>query len=214
MKSTTKLLIVFFLLNSNFLFSQFNVNNFSLEIGYGYNGTILPYNKMFNSNFSGFNHFEVGLRYMFTEYVGTKLIFKSDKFVNDPGGVIGIQYNSIGASFVYNAGKKIGLTYLTRDNLGVLIHLDGSIGFANSLQPQFESEKTNIIGLGITPQYRINNKIAIVSDFTYNINLKQLYGFDGYPIHNSKLSETGYFYNLSIGLIYYIGENRYHSDWF
>ena len=43
---------------------------------------------------------------MFTEYVGTKLIFKSDKFVNDPGGVIGIQYNSIGASFVYNAGKK------------------------------------------------------------------------------------------------------------
>ncbi len=46
--------------------------------------------------------------------------------------------------------------------MGVLIHFDGSIGFANSLQPQFESEKTNIIGLGITPQYRINNKIAIV----------------------------------------------------
>lgn len=202
------------LLFSNIIFSQFNMNNMSVELNYGYNGAIQPYNKQFKSNFSGFNHFEVGIRYMFTEHIGSKLVFKSDKFVNDPGGSIGIQYNSIGASVVYNVGKKIGLTYLTRDNLGLLLHLDGAIGFANSLQQQFESEKTQIIGFGITPQYRINNKIALVSDFTYNINLKQLYGFDGFPIHTTKKSETGSFYSVSIGLIYYIGENRYHSDWY
>ena len=95
-----------------------------------------------------------------------------------------------------------------------MVHLEGSIGFANSLQQQFESEKTQIIGFGITPQYRINNKFAIVSDFTYNINLKQLYGFDGFPINTNKVSESGSFYNISIGLIYYIGENKYHSDWY
>ncbi len=202
------------LLCTSSVFSQFNLNNLSLELNYGYNCAIQPYNKQFQSNFSGFNHFEVGLRYMFTEHIGSKLVFKSDKFVNDPGGSIGIQYNSIGASLVYNVGKKIGLTYLTRDNLGFLLHLDGAIGFANSLQQQFESEKTQIIGFGITPQYRINNKFALVSDFTYHINLKQLYGFDGFPIHATKKSETGSFYNLSIGFIYYIGENKYHADWY
>jgi hypothetical protein len=203
-----------FLLFSNIIFSQLNMNNMSVELNYGYNGAIQPYNKQFKSNFSGFNHFEVGIRYMFSEHLGAKIIYKSDKFVNDPGGNIGIQYNSLGAGVVYNIGKKIGLTYLTRDNLGLLFHLEGSVGFANSLIQQYESEKTKIIGIGITPQYRINNKIAITTDFTYNINLKQLYGFDGFPINTTKISETGSFYNLSIGLIYYIGENKYHSDWY
>lgn len=207
-------LVVVFLISSSLAVAQFNRNNMSVELNYGYNGAIQPYNKQFKTNFSGFNHFEVGLRYMFSEHLGTKIIFKSDKFVNDPGGNIGIQYNSLGAGLVYNAGKKLGLTYLTRDNLGLLVHLEGSIGFANSLQQQFESEKTQIIGFGITPQYRINNKFAIVSDFTYNINLKQLYGFDGFPINTNKVSESGSFYNISIGLIYYIGENKYHSDWY
>ena len=197
-------LVVVFLISSSLAVAQFNRNNMSVELNYGYNGAIQPYNKQFQSNFSGFNHFEVGIRYMFSEHLGTKIIFKSDKFVNDPGGNIGIQYNSLGAGLVYNVGKKLGLTYLTRDNLGLLVHLEGSI----------ESEKTQIIGFGITPQYRINNKFAIVSDFTYNINLKQLYGFDGFPINANKVSESGSFYNISIGLIYYIGENKYHSDWY
>lgn len=207
-------LVVVFLMSSSLALAQFNRNNISVELNYGYNGAIKPYKKQFKSNFSGFNHFEVGIRYMFSEHLGAKIIFKSDKFVNDPGGVIGIQYNSLGAGLVYNVGKKIGLTYLTRDNLGLLVHLDGSIGFANSLIQQYESEKTKIIGIGITPQYRINNKFAIVSDFTYNINLKQLYGFDGFPINANKVSENGSFYNVSIGLVYYIGENKYHFDWY
>jgi OOP family OmpA-OmpF porin len=99
-------LVVVFLMSSSLALAQFNRNNISVELNYGYNGAIKPYKKQFKSNFSGFNHFEVGIRYMFSEHLGAKIIFKSDKFVNDPGGVIGIQYNSLGAGLVYNVGKK------------------------------------------------------------------------------------------------------------
>jgi hypothetical protein len=64
-------LVVVFLISSSLAVAQFNRNNMSVELNYGYNGAIQPYNKQFQSNFSGFNHFEVGLRYMFSEYLGT-----------------------------------------------------------------------------------------------------------------------------------------------
>jgi hypothetical protein len=51
MKLVLKSLFIFILLNSSFLFSQFNVNNMSLEAGYGYTGAIEPYYKGFKSNF-------------------------------------------------------------------------------------------------------------------------------------------------------------------
>jgi hypothetical protein len=50
----------------------------SLEAGYGYTGAIEPYYKGFKSNFSGMNHFNVGIRYMFTEKIGAKVSYKFD----------------------------------------------------------------------------------------------------------------------------------------
>ncbi|WP_291274482.1 hypothetical protein [Flavobacterium sp.] len=202
------------LLMANFSFSQFNVNNLSIEASYGYNGAIQPYDKKFNSNFSAFNHVEFAARYMFTEFVGMKLAYKADKFVNDPKGDIGTQYNSFGLGIIYNAGKKLGLSYWTRDKFGLLVHADAALGFASSISLNGKTEKTPIIGLGITPMYKINNKVALTTDFTYNTNLKQYYGFDGYPLSSQKGTQKGSFYNFSVGLIYYLGENRYHSDWY
>lgn len=209
-----KTILLFTVLFTHFSFSQFNVNNLSIEASYGYNGAIQPYSKKFNSNFSAFNHAEVSVRYMFSEWVGMKLAYKTDKFVNDPKGDIGTQYNSFGLGIIYNAGKKLGLSYWTRDKFGLLVHADAALGFASSISLNGKTEKTPILGLGITPMYKINNKLAFTTDFTYNTNLKQYYGFDGYPLSNQKGTQKGSFYNFSVGLIYYLGENKYHSDWY
>lgn len=37
-------------------FAQFDVNNLSVELGYGYTGAVGPYSPVFNSNFSGMRH--------------------------------------------------------------------------------------------------------------------------------------------------------------
>lgn len=213
MKLSNKFLVAFLLLSAMPLFSQFSVNNMSFEVGYGYNGAIKPYNKAYNSNFSGMNHFNLGLRYMFSEKIGAKVFYKVDKFVNDPGGSVGITYNTVGTSFVYNLGKELGLTYLTRDQFGIVTHLDGGVSFARVIDTRI-IEKVGIVGLGVTPMCALSNKFALYGDFTYNWNLKQHYGFDGMLLNADYTPEPGSFYNFSIGLIYYIGEHQYHADWY
>lgn len=213
MKSSFYSLAIVLLCFTTPIFSQFNVNNLSLEAGYGYNGAIEPYYKGFKSNFSGMNHFNVGIRYMFTEKIGAKVSYKLDHFVNDPGGEIGITYNTLAVSGVYNIGKQFGLTYLTRDKLGVNAHIDAGVAFAYKIG-QNDYEKVGVLGFGITPMYNISNKFALTADFTHNFTMKQHYGFDGLLLDPEYKPQSGSFYNFSFGIIYYLGENRYHSDWY
>ena len=213
MKSSSKVIVLLLFFCTMPIFSQFNVNNMSLEAGYGYTGAIDPYFRGFKSNFSGMNHFNVGIRYMFTEKIGAKVSYKLDHFVNDPGGEIGITYNTLAVSGVYNIGKQFGLTYLTRDRFGVNAHVDAGVAFAYMIG-QNEYEKVGVIGIGITPMYNISNKFALTADFTHNITMKQHYGFDGLLLDPEYKPESGSFYNFSFGIIYYLGENRYHSDWY
>jgi len=213
MKLSSKLIVLILLVSSMPVFSQFNVNNMSLEAGYGYTGAIDPYFRGFKSNFSGMNHFNVGIRYMFTEKIGAKVGYKFDHFVNDPGGDVGITYNTLSVSGVYNIGKEFGLTYLTRDRLGINAHIDAGVAFAYMIG-QNEYERVGVIGLGISPMYNISNKFALTADFTHNLTMKQHYGFDGLLLDPEYKPESGSFYNFSFGIIYYLGENRYHSDWY
>ena len=213
MKQLTNVILLPLLLLSSGLFAQLDVNNISLEVGYGYNGAIGPYNKNYNSNFSGMNHFDVGIRYMFTEKIGAKIFYKLDHFVNDPGGEIGVTYMTIGGSGVYNLGKEIGLNYMTRDLVSVTTHVDAGVTFAH-LIGQNQYERVGVLGIGITPMVKLSNKFALMADATYNYTLKQHYGFDGVLLDPEYKPEPSSFYNLSFGLIFYIGENRYHSDWY
>lgn len=213
MKRLPKFITLLLFFCSLSLFSQFNVNNMSLEAGYGYSGAIEPYYKGYKSNFSSMNHFDVGIRYMFNEKIGAKVSYKIDHFVNDPGGALGITYNTIAVSGVYNLGKQFGLTYWTRDRVGVNAHIDAGMAFSYVIN-QYQQDKVTIVGFGLTPMYNISNKFAIIADYTHNITMSQHYGFDGQQIGANKKSTSGSFYNFSFGFIYYLGENRYHSDWY
>ena len=159
-------------------------------------------------------HFDVGVRYMFNEKVNAKVFYKIDNFVNDPGGKVGIRYNTFGVSGIYNLGKHIGLTYLTRDKVGINLHVDGGISYAYLKTSSYVREKVGVGSIGITPMYRVSNKVALNTDLTYNYTLKQHYGFDGVLLYPSFKGQNGSFYNFTVGLIYYIGENKYHSNWY
>ena len=81
MKHLKDLILFILLLISFNLFAQLEINNISFEVGYGYNGAVHPYGKNFNSNFSGMNHLDLGIRYMFSEKIGAKVFYKVDSFV-------------------------------------------------------------------------------------------------------------------------------------
>ena len=79
---------------------------------------------------------------------------------------------------------------------------------------QNKHEKIGVVGIGLTPMYNISNNFALTADFTHNFTMKQHYGFDGILLNKDYTPQSGGYYNFSIGLIYYLGENKYHSDWY
>lgn len=100
---------------------------------------------------------------MFSEKIGVKLFYKVDKFVNDSVGCVGILYNAIGPSFVYNSGKEIRLTYLTRYLFGIATYLGQCVSFVHDIDTRI-IEKVGVLEFGITKMYNISKKIATTAD--------------------------------------------------
>jgi OOP family OmpA-OmpF porin len=213
---TNKKYISFFffvlLLNIN-LKAQSKLNTVSLESSYGYSGVISPYLGQYKSDFSGLTNFNLGLRVMISEKLGFRAELVTDKFENDPGGKFGVIMSRIGAQVYYNLGKDFGLPYIFNENLGLLVHVGG--GYTVS-RPKFASihEKIGNIIIGVTPQVKLTEKIALFSDISYIVNTKQHYRFDGSLYNQNVESTTGFHYNISIGLMFYLGGNRHHADWY
>jgi OOP family OmpA-OmpF porin len=75
-------------------------------------------------------------------------------------------------------------------------------------------EFANNLGIvyGITPQFKINNKLTLKFDFYIQNNYHQKLNYDGSSVsRNNNL--TGQLINGSFGLNYTIGKGNSHADW-
>ena len=201
------------LLVSSLSFAQYRFNQFSIEAGAGYVLAGNPYSKAFDSNFSGFRNVNLGLRYMINENYGVRLSYANDRFLQSNGSKVGISYNRIGVDGIYNLGRLIDLAYASNENVGLLGHV--GVGYTMA-KPLGESvtDRIGSISLGLTPQFKLGENTVFYVDLSSNINVKQHRGFDGGFVYQNRNSTIGSFYNLSFGLMIYLGQNRYHADWY
>jgi len=201
------------LLVSSLSFAQYRFNQFSVEAGVGYVLAGNPYNKAFDSNFSGFRNVNLGVRYMIDENYGVRLSYANDRFLQSNGSKVGISYNRIGVDGIYNLGRLIDLAYSSNETIGLLGH--AGVGYTMA-KPLGESvtDRIGSISLGLTPQFKLGESSVFYVDLSTNINVKQHRGFDGGFVYENRKSTIGSFYNLSFGLMIYLGENRYHADWY
>ena len=208
-----KLLFVL-LLVSSLSFAQYRFNQFSLEAGAGYVLAGNHYNDSYGSNFSGFRHIDLGVRYMINENYGVRLTYANDRFLQANGSKIGVNYNRIGVDGIYNLGRLIDLAYNSNENVGLLGHV--GIGYTKSAPLSGEqAERIGTVTIGFTPQFKLGENTVFYTDFSANANLKQHLGFDGGSIYTDHLKSTiGSHYNISFGLMIYLGQNRYHADWY
>jgi OOP family OmpA-OmpF porin len=129
------------LLVSSLSFAQYRFNQFSIEAGAGYVLAGNPYSEAFDSNFSGFRHIDLGVRYMIDENYGVRLTYANDRFLQSNGSKVGISYNKFGVDGIYNLGRLIDLAYASNENVGLLGHL--GIGYTMA-KPLGESETDRI----------------------------------------------------------------------
>lgn len=97
-------------------------NQFSIEAGGGLVAPLRGFDDQFKSNFSGLRHFDVGMRYMFNEYIGIKVSGNYQKFVNDPGGAIGSEQYGGNIQMYYNLRPMISnIVRFIGENFGVFV---------------------------------------------------------------------------------------------
>lgn len=179
-----------------------------------------------------FNSFGLGVRYMISPKFGVKFDGNYETFENNKKtdskpfkteqlrfGIQGV----VNAARLFNIEEQIG-------RLGLLIH--AGLNYARmtpksfpgmnvtaTTQPNYDpyynvGHTENNLGVmfGISPEFRITKRIAIIGDFTTIANFRQHFAWDG---HYSKADNNlaGQQVIGSLGLTYSFGKDDLHGDW-
>ena len=198
---------------SFYSFSQTNFNNFSLELSGGYTNPVKPYLTRYKSGFAGFTNINIGVRYMFSESIGVRLEYVNDRFITDSDNKAGTYFNRFGVQGVYNLGKALDLLYITNEKVGLLTHAGVGYTLSKPVGENF-TEQIGSVVVGFTPQVKLNSRVAFFTDLSSVINFKQHYKYDGSLVTPDAVPTTGFHYNISVGIMLYIGEEKYHNDWY
>lgn len=195
-------------------------NHFAIEASGGLAMPLSPKNDLIDGNYAGLNSFQISGRYNFysrfnreLQHLSVRLSYSHHGFKNSKNSDLGIAYNKLTAEAVYNVGQMFGLGYSSFENLGLLAHAGAGVSFATPEGKDFY-EKVGHLQLGLTPLFKISDKVALFADLTYVLNLKQHYYYDGSLINPNYNHKTGGFTTFSFGIMFYPGEERHHADWY
>ena len=199
-------------------------NKWSIEANIGFGKPISPYSpNYFSSNndtyfaFNKFNHFNIVSRYMLSPYFGVRagmtyvtisnssasssLPFETELYKMDVQGVI-------------NLGHLLNFDQFT-SRLGLLAHMGPQISKLIIKEGQNSGKKDTDGGfiIGVTPQFKITDRIVLNADFSFTGNFRQHLNWDGsYADENKNL--FGIMQDLTIGFTYYVGKHKQHADWY
>ena len=212
--SKSNLFIILALLFGGVLKAQeSNFNRFSVEITTGIHIPISPTIGVSRSKYVAFKQFQLAGRYMFSEKYGIKGHYAYNHF-NDPNNTtIGIGLNRFGLEGVVNIGRLFNVDYTIREKVGLLFHGGLGLTFAKPIAENSVDHMGNLL-LGFTGEIKLNNRFSMLGDVTYVTNLSQQFGYNGIRLDPDNGSQSGSFVNVSIGIMYSLGEKRYHADWY
>jgi hypothetical protein len=182
-------------------FAQNNFNQYSIEASYGYSNARPPV-------VDGFNHFDIGFRYMQNEFWGGKVDYGYDRFKSDEALSNEITINRTSIQAVYNLGRGLRVNDIARRVFNLLLH--SGVGLTSINLEGVETDWAGNFILGGTGQLYLNENFALTGDLSGVLNFSQDYA------HNGNISAdkfTGKVITLSVGITYYFGRNKSTSDW-
>ncbi len=207
-------------------------NRWTIEASVGQSKGVRPYTEgYYTSNPTTVlgtikpNYFNAGVRYMFTPSFGVKLDGSFDKFENNEdtdSQPFEVEQLRFGLQGVINGARLLRI----QDQLGrfsFLIHagleysrvtpkletgVDPIGGYSN-----FDRTENNIgIKIGVSPQFRLLDRLALVADISTVANFRQHFAWDGH-LSEPDNNLTGQMLMASIGLSYSLGSENLHGDW-
>lgn len=187
-------------------------NQFSVEAAYGFSLPVNTVSDVSDDSYSSTSHFAFGVRYMFNQDWGIKGQLSIEQYRGDIEDT-GTNFGGLDLQAYYNLGNLFDLTYATDERMGLLVHSGFGVGTLKSLQVDIR-ERVGQITAGVSPRIRINDVANIMLDFSYTLNVRQHFNFDGTYAQADRDYATGSYFNASIGLVINLGSERRHADWY
>ncbi|MDN3205109.1 OmpA family protein [Algoriphagus sediminis] len=204
--------------------AQKEFDRWSLEINGGFNKPMAPLTPGYLSPTLNLGHVDFGARYMFNEKFGAKLDYGFGSF-QEAGGdsqspTFDTKYTTLRLQGVINLGRVLNFESFSR-TFGVLFHAGGGIGTVNpeeNLYNDFTDDVYQIV-VGVTPQIKLNNWLALTGDISTIMNGRQTVAFDGASVIRPS-QDNGFFganatwWTGTLGLNFYLGGAEEHADWY
>lgn len=213
LKITLVLVTVLLLFSATISAQGRDYNRFSIAISTGLHVPLAPGDGISRSKYIAFKQFQLSGRYMFSKRVGIKGHYGFNRFADPDRKDMGVSFNRFGVEGVVNVGRLLNVDFHIREQLGLLFHTGLGVTFANPTGSTATDHIGNILA-GFTGEYKISNQMALMGDLTYLANIRQHSGYNGASLNAGEKGLSGGFVNVSIGIIFYLGEERYHADWY
>jgi OmpA-OmpF porin, OOP family len=186
-------------------------NKWSIDLGIGAHDAIFPLSPGYKTGVS-FGLASLGARYMLNEKFGLRLDFAYHEF-NEGSNSNPFKSNYYRTSIegIVNAGNLLGFeSWTSRFNL--LFHTGVGFSMLNTIQPidNGGDPMLNFI-VGITPQFKITDRVSLFADFSSVFHQFQSTTFDG-AVNNAERQTNASLINASIGVSVAIGKKEKHAD--
>jgi OOP family OmpA-OmpF porin len=216
MRFVISILLIVYLLLPAIALNQKTTNSWSIDACFGGTNPVKPYSLGYWSNTVSFFHSSAGARYMFNNKFGIKLDGGYDRVTND---IVGKNGNSLPFKSHYYRTSIQGVLDIGRvftfenfsEKTSLLFHAGLGSSWLTSKVGAKRDRMVNFL-FGFTPQYKINNRMAINVDATFIWHIYQQYTFDMYSAV-TKRGFDGFIANATVGVNYYLGKHSDHFDW-
>lgn len=198
---------------------QADYNRWSLELQTGFQNAVRPYAKGYYSNTANFSNVNLGIRFMTNPVFGLKFDCAYSAIKND---AFGRSKNSLPFHTNYLRSSIQGVVNLHQawnfqtwtQRLGLQFH--GGLGYStlwnDSLKPfQTGRNMVNFIA-GLSPLYKVNERLTLKIDAAFIHHIYQEYTFDLTQTHFER-GFDGFMATFTVGAHINLGKQARHADW-
>ena len=209
---TYKVLITVLILVCSLQAKAQEFDKWSLDLGFGIHQVGSSIEPSYAEKMLGQG--SLGVRYMFNERFGLRLNLGYNKFESTEESLpFSSNYYRASLEGVVNLGNILKFNTWTK-RLNLLAHGGLGFGILNNTEPVATGDDlVTTLSIGLTPQYRISDRIAIFADFSSLINFHQNNTINGGSNTNWRDTNIGIF-NTSLGLNIAFGKNRRLADFY